>query len=334
MPTCSRFAMGSDEHRKSCFSCFPGFLIHLVETIEQPTLRSSRIRRWLVHLWREWTTENWRPVSPAFAKPDPAKWNDTQITIAWIGHATVLINFFGIRILTDPVLFSRIGIRLPGFTVGPKRLTAPALEFDELPKVDIVLLSHAHFDHFDLRTLRRFDKDIRVITAPRTRDLLRWTRLREITELRWNERKSIETSAGEIKIVAFPVKHWGARRQRDTYRGYNGYLLERHDRRILFAGDTAFTNSFAELRKHAPVDLAIMSIGAYNPWIRSHATPEQAIEMANAAGAQFIMPVHHQTFRLSFEPFREPIERFTTALQDTPERIALREIGETFLLPP
>ena len=128
MPTCSRFAMGSDEHRKSCFSCFPGFLIHLVETIEQPTLRSSRIRRWLVHLWREWTTENWRPVSPAFAKPDPAKWNDTQITIAWIGHATVLINFFGIRILTDPVLFSRIGIRLPGFTVGPKRLTAPALE--------------------------------------------------------------------------------------------------------------------------------------------------------------------------------------------------------------
>ena len=81
------------------------------------------------------------------------------------------------------------------------------------------------------------------------------------------------------------------------------------------------------------IDLAIMSIGAYNPWIRSHCTPEQAIEMANAAGAQFVMPVHHQTFRLSFEPLREPIERFQAALQDAPERIALREIGETFVLP-
>jgi L-ascorbate metabolism protein UlaG (beta-lactamase superfamily) len=303
------------------------------EKLQQPTLGSSRVRRWLGHLWREWTVESWRPIAPASAKPQPTEWNDTQVTIAWIGHATVLINFFGIRILTDPVLFSRIGIRLPGFTVGPKRLTAPALEFDELPKIDIVLLSHAHFDHFDLRTLRRFDKDTRVITAPRTGDLLRWTRLHDITELRWNEQKSIETSAGKINIAAFPVKHWGARRQRDTYRGYNGYLLERNNRRILFAGDTALTNSFADLGKCGRIDLAIMSIGAYNPWIRSHCTPEQAIEMANAAGAQFIMPVHHQTFRLSFEPFREPITRFEEALRTHPERIALSEIGETFVLP-
>jgi L-ascorbate metabolism protein UlaG (beta-lactamase superfamily) len=76
-----------------------------------------------------------------------------------------------------------------------------------------------------------------------------------------------------------------------------------------------------------------MSIGCYNPWIQSHCTPEQAIEMANAAGAKFVMPVHHQTFRLSFEPFREPIERFEAALRNEPERIALREIGETFVLP-
>jgi L-ascorbate metabolism protein UlaG (beta-lactamase superfamily) len=76
-----------------------------------------------------------------------------------------------------------------------------------------------------------------------------------------------------------------------------------------------------------------MSIVAYNPWIQSHCTPEQAIEMANAAGAQFIMPVHHQTFRLSFEPFHEPIERFENALRDQPERMAVREIGETFVLP-
>ena len=260
-------------------------------------------------------------------------WSDAQVTLAWLGHATVLINFFGIKILTDPTLFPRVGIRLPGFTIGPKRLTAPALEVHELPNVDLVLLSHAHFDHLDLRTLRCFDESTRVITARATRDLLKGTRFSHITELDWGQRKSLSTDAGEIEITAFPVKHWGARTQRDTYRGYNGYLIERSGHRIIFAGDTAMTENFADLRRHGPIDIAIMSIGAYNPWIHSHCSPEQAIEMANAAGARFIMPVHHQTFRLSFEPLREPIERFEAALRKSPERIALREIGETFVLP-
>ncbi len=305
---------------------------------------SSRVRRWVRHLWREWTVESFRPIAPAFAKPHPAEWSDARVTAAWLGHATVLINFFGIKILTDPVLFPRIGIRIPFlFTIGPKRLTAPALTFDELPKIDIILLSHAHFDHIDTRTLHRlsrrsrakadFNASTKVITAPHTRDLLRWTRLRDITELRWGERKTIAHSLGKIDIMAVRLKHWGARLQRDDYRGYNGYLIERNSRRILFSGDTAFTETFAELRENGPIDLAIFSIAAYNPWIRSHCTPEQAIEMANAAGAQFIMPVHHQTFRLSFEPSREPIERFQAALRDQPERIALSEIGETFVLP-
>jgi L-ascorbate metabolism protein UlaG (beta-lactamase superfamily) len=253
--------------------------------------------------------------------------------VAWLGHATVLINFFGIKILTDPALFPRVGIRLPGLTIGPKRLTAPALTVGELPKVDVILLSHAHFDHFDLRTLHRFDSSTRIVTAPRTSDLLRWTRLRDVTELRWGERASIKTAAGHADIVAFRVKHWGARVQRDTYRGYNGYMIERGGRQIIFGGDTALTESFAELRKNGRVDLAIMSIGCYNPWIRTHCNPEQAVQMADDAGAEFIMPVHHQTFRLSFEPFREPIERFEAVLRKTPERIALREIGETFVLP-
>ena len=347
-----------------------------MEASERPTLRSSRVRRWLGHLLREWTIESWRPVAPAFAKPNPENWSNAQVTLAWLGHATVLINFFGVKILTDPVLFPRIGIRLPGFTIGPKRLTAPALQFQELPKIDLILLSHAHFDHLDLRTLRCFDENTRVVTARATRDLLRRTRLGDITEFEWGESKTLQTVAGDIEITAFAVKHWGARKQRDTYRGYNGYLLERNQRQIIFAGDTAMTDSFAELRGRGEiakpgsagqplqftrnatsaeatrrgwatqpvestgcpsgakrVDLAIMSIGAYNPWIHSHCTPEQAIDMANAAGARFIMPVHHQTFRLSFEPFREPIERFVAALGNTPERIALREIGETFVLP-
>jgi L-ascorbate metabolism protein UlaG (beta-lactamase superfamily) len=303
---------------------------------DQASIRSAPVRRWVAHLWREWTIESWRPIAPAFAKPEPSKWSDARVTAAWIGHATVLINVFGITILTDPVLFPRIGIRLPGFTIGPKRLTAPALQFHELPRIDLILLSHAHFDHFDLRTLRRFNKNTTVVTAPNTADLLRWTRLRDITELCWGEQKSLNTVAGAVSITAFEVKHWGARTQRDTHRGYNGYLIEsraRGKRRILFGGDTAMTDSFAKLRHDGEIDLAIMSIGAYNPWIQSHCTPEQAVAMATAAGARFIMPVHHQTFRLSFEPLREPIERFQAALSETPERIALREIGQMFALP-
>ena len=300
---------------------------------QQPTLRTSRVRRWLGHLFREWTIESWRPIAPAFAKPKPQNWSDAQVTLAWLGHATVLINFFGIKILTDPVLFPRIGISLPGFTIGPKRLIAPALQVDELPKIDVILLSHAHFDHLDLRTLRCFHANTSVITARTTRDLLKRTRFREVTELDWGENKTLNTPAGEIDVSAFRVKHWGARKQRDTYRGYNGYVVERNGRRIIFAGDTAMTDTFAELRGRGAIHLAIMSIAAYNPWIHSHCSPEQAVEMANAAGAQFIVPVHHQTFRLSFEPFREPIERFEAALSNSPKRIALREIGETFVLP-
>src|SRR5438094_3685528 len=144
-----------------------------VDAPEQPTLHSRRVRRWLGHLWREWTVESWRPVAPAFAKPEPLKWNDAQVTAAWIGHATVLINFFGITILTDPVLFPRIGIRLPGLTIGPKRLTAPALQFHELPGTDLILLAHAPFAHFDLSQLHRLETDTSVITTPNTADSLR-----------------------------------------------------------------------------------------------------------------------------------------------------------------
>jgi L-ascorbate metabolism protein UlaG (beta-lactamase superfamily) len=300
----------------------------------KPSYRNPHVRRWASHLWREAILKSWHPIAPAFAKPNPSQWSDRQVTAAWLGHATVLINFSGINILTDPVLFPRIGIRIPFlFTIGPKRLTAPALTVDELPRIDIVLLSHAHFDHLDWRTLSYLDPATKVITAPRTRDLLNWTRLRDITELGWDEGQLIETAAGIIKITAVPVRHWGARMQHDDYRGYNAYLIERNGRRVLFGGDTAFTDQFVEVRQHGPVDLAVFSIAAYNPWIRTHADPEQAIRMANDAGARFIMPIHHQTFRLSFEPFREPIERFKTALRDQPERIALREIGETFVLP-
>ena len=229
-----------------------------------PSVSRSRARRWIAHLWREWTIESWRPIAPAFAHPVPNKWSNNQLTASWLGHSTVLINFFGITIITDPVLFPRIGIRIPFlFNIGPKRLTKPALKPDELPPIDLVLLSHAHFDHIDTRTLHRISKRsdtgfqpvshrqdacaTKVVTAPNTRDLLRWMRFREVTELRWGESHELQTDRGSLHIRAIRVNHWGARLRNDNYRGYNGYVIERNNRRIIFGGDTAMTDSFAEL---------------------------------------------------------------------------------------
>jgi L-ascorbate metabolism protein UlaG (beta-lactamase superfamily) len=128
------------------------------------------------------------------------------------------------------------------------------------------------------------------------------------------------------------MRHWGARVVRDTWRGYAGFVLEREGRRLLIAGDTAMTPVFRAHRRFGPFDAAVMPIGAYDPWIWAHCTPEQAVSMADAAAARLIVPVHHKSFRLSHEPFQEPIERLQQALAGEPERLALSEIGQTALI--
>ena len=128
------------------------------------------------------------------------------------------------------------------------------------------------------------------------------------------------------------VRHWGARVQRDTWRGYGGFVLEREGRRLLIGGDTAETAAFREHRRFGPFDAAIMPIGAYDPWIRNHCTPEQAVMMADAAGARLFAPVHHQSFALSREPVTEPIERTEEMLGAERDRLAWREIGQTLVV--
>jgi L-ascorbate metabolism protein UlaG (beta-lactamase superfamily) len=277
--------------------------------------------------WRRVSEDLKREVEPAAYRPRVAEWPQTGLSAAWIGHSTVLLSIDGFTILTDPVLSTRIGIKLGVMTVGLKRLVAPALAMAELPRPDLILLSHAHMDHFDLPTLRRLEnRQTQVITAVNTSDLLRVGRYSSVRELAWNE----SARAGPVLVRAIEVNHWGARMRSDHYRSYNGYLLEAGAHRVLFAGDTAYTNAFASIRSSKPVDLAIMPIGAYDPWIRVHCNPEQAIAMANEAGAEFILPVHHRTFQLSQEPREEPMERLLAAARGAEHRVALREIGQEF----
>jgi L-ascorbate metabolism protein UlaG (beta-lactamase superfamily) len=248
---------------------------------------------------------------------------------AWLGHSTVLLKLDGTTILTDPVLGDRVGLSFGPMTVGLKRLVAPALRVPQLPKIDVVLLSHAHMDHFDLATLRALEnRGTTVVTAARTSDLLRTRRYAGVKELRWGER----TRVGPVGLRAFEVNHWGARMHGDTYRGYNGYLIEAGRYRVLFGGDTAATTAFRALRSSRRIDLAIMPVGAYDPWIRYHCTPEQAWQMGNDAGAEMFLPVHHQTFPLSREPRHEPIERLYGAAGKEPERIGIQRIGQEMKL--
>lgn len=279
--------------------------------------------------WRIWLTDWNRPVFPAPRRPRPEQWPDHGLHIAWLGHATVLIKIDGFTILTDPALETRVGLDFGPWKLGIKRLVEPALDWSELPRIDLLLLSHAHMDHWDIPSLRHLERHRPpVVTAWETSDLLRPNHYRTVRELRWGD----VCHVGPVRIRAFEVNHWGARWRTDTYRGYNGYLIESERFRLLFAGDTAWTPAFRQLRSSQPIQVAIMPVGAYNPWIRYHCTPEQAVRMANDAGAEWIVPVHHRTFRLSDEPVHEPLERTLNAVQPHPERVVIREIGEEFHL--
>ncbi len=209
---------------------------------------------------------------------------------------------------------------------------ARALAPEELPEIDLVLVSHAHFDHLDTPSLAAVRGKPVAVMASQTSDLLPCGNYSSVTELRWSESTRVVTRHGDAQVRAIEVKHWGARLQRDTYRGYTGFIVEREGRKLLIGGDTASTGVFADHRRFGPFEAAIMPIGAYDPWIRNHCTPEQAVTMADAAGARLFVPVHHQSFQLSREPFFEPIERAQGALAAERDRLALREVGETVVI--
>jgi L-ascorbate metabolism protein UlaG (beta-lactamase superfamily) len=279
--------------------------------------------------WERYSQDRKRSVLDAPHEPHPARWDDAGLHAAWLGHSSVLLKIEGVTLLTDPVFSRRVGLNVGPLTLGLKRIVAPALSQAKTPRPDIVLLSHGHMDHFDLPSLRALENSrTDVVTASKTSDLLRVRKYAGVHELGWGE----EIRLGDVTVRAFQVNHWGARVRSDTFRGFNGYVIETPRYRVLFGGDTAMTDSFRAVRTRRGIDLAIMPIGAYNPWLHAHCTPEQALSMAQDAGAEWILPVHHQTFHLSNEPYLEPLERFVTALGSAPERAALTGIGQEFHL--
>lgn len=265
-----------------------------------------------------------RPPPAPRLRPDLAGWADHGLAAVWLGQATVLLRIGGMTVLTDPVFSSRVGVGLGLCTGGPRRLVAPPLKIRELPKIDLLLISHAHFDHLDRPTLARLPKNVPVVTASLTRDLVGDLGFRRVAELGWGESLQL----GPLKVIAHEVAHWGARTFYDHHRGYNAYTIEAGPRRVLFGGDTAYQEDFKGL---GSVDLAILGIGAYDPYVRAHATPEQAWAMADHARAERILPMHHSTFRLSLEPVHEPIERLLSVAGPAMDRVIAEEIGQLWI---
>jgi L-ascorbate metabolism protein UlaG (beta-lactamase superfamily) len=273
-------------------------------------------------------------------KPEPLNWKDYDLTISWIGHSTTLINFYGKWIVTDPVLFDRVGVSFFGGVIGPARLTPPALTVNEFPKPDLILVSHAHMDHMDYSTLKAFAKkypdQIDIVVAYLTRDVIDGLPWKSITVLDWGQEKIVN----DVRIKANEVKHFGWRYpwERDRSRGYmkdgrsyNSYLIEYKNKKVLFGGDTAITDKLRPLRDEN-IDVAIMPIGAYNPWKWNHANPEEALQMANEIGAKYFIPIHTKTFKQSNEPFGEAIDWVKRSAPDHNIKLGLDEIGQTFIL--
>lgn len=264
------------------------------------------------------------PPPPARYTPDLTNWSRHDLAAVWLGHATVLLRVGGKTVLTDPVLSHRVGLGLGLVTGGPRRLVAPALAVKQLPPLDLILISHAHFDHLDRPTLMRLPKTVPVVAARHTADLIADLGF-PVTELAWGDAATV---AG-LRVTAHPVKHWGARTFYDRHRGYNAYLIETGQtpprRRVLYGGDTAYHDAFAAL---APVDLAILGIGAYDPYVAAHATPEQAWDMARQCRAAHVLPMHHSTFRLSHEPAGEPMQRLLAAAGTDAAKVVVRDVGQ------
>ncbi len=266
-------------------------------------------------------------IAPAPQRPDLHSWSDGRLTISWLGHATVLMNFHGSWVVTDPALERRIGIGRGLAKLGPRRLIQPALRAHELPPLHAILLSHAHMDHTDLGTLRRLPASTPVVVQTGNADLVR--RFDRVEELAWGESTVIDG----LRIESTEARHWGARMITDTQRGFGGYLLQKNGCTVLFAGDTAYTDVLTPLGRRGRIDLAILPIGAYDPWIANHASPEQAWSMFKALGAEYVLPVHHSTFRLSRESADEPISRFLAVAAEESWRVVGTEIGATATIP-
>ena len=240
--------------------------------------------------------------------------------IGWIGHATFLIKLGNTTIITDPVFSKNAGPLI----FGPKRYTEPALNLNELPKIDLFLLTHNHYDHQDMSTIRKFPyKDTKVFTALKLGKYFTKHHFKNVQELDWYQ----EVKFNDLKITFLPAVHWSKRSLTDTNKTlWGSFLIEYAGKKIFFACDTGYGNIYKKIGKEfGPIDLTMINIGAYDfrPMFEKsiyHTSPEEALQAAQDLKSKKVLGTHWGTFVLSLEPIMEPPKRF----QDNAEKFGFK----------
>lgn len=219
-----------------------------------------------------------------------------QVAITWIGHASFLIQFNDLNVLIDPNFANWLFLL--------KRIKRSGLRINHLPPIDLVLLTHAHFDHFHRPTLRKLPHPKIAVMPWGVGDLAQNLGFERVVELEWWE----SFGRQNWKVTLTPSKHWGARTLHDGHRGYGGFVLEHQGRKIYHAGDSAYFDGFTEIGKRIGPDVALLPIGAYHPesFRHVHMGPDEAMKAFRDMHARWLVPMHYGTFRLAFEEMDEP----------------------------
>ncbi len=270
----------------------------------QPLTAVPRMLREQGTPWPRWIDEPRRLPVPRGNAP---------AAVTFIGHSTFLIQTEAGNLLTDPMYSKRAG---PLNVAGPRRVRPPGVAFDDLPPIAVVLVSHNHYDHCDLPTLRHLARrfDPIAVTPLGNAALLRSAGLRRIEALDWWE----STRATPLPVALTPAHHFSARGILDRNRAlWSGFVIEAGDRRIYFAGDTAYAPFFTDIpRRLGTIDLALLPIGAYEPrwFMRSvHMNPEEAVQAHLDLGSPESLGMHFGTFQLTAEGIDEPLRALAEA---------------------
>lgn len=232
--------------------------------------------------------------------------------IVWIGHATFLIKLGDTTIITDPVFSKNTG----PLTFGPKRYVDPAIKLDEVPKTDLLLLTHNHYDHLDASAIRNFPhKNTKVLLPLKLSKYFK--RFKDVNELDWYDEIQVNK---DIKVTLLPAVHWSKRSLWDTNKTlWGNFLIEYKGKKILFASDTGYGNIYKELgNKYGPIDVTFINIGAYNFYPMMpvkdksiyHTNPEEALQIGKDLNSKKVVGMHWGTVVLSLEPIMEPPKRF------------------------
>jgi L-ascorbate metabolism protein UlaG (beta-lactamase superfamily) len=302
-----------------------------------PRVRAAKGLRDFIRWQRTRRTTPWPRWRDNTATPQlPARLESGELAFTFVNHITFLVQFSGLNVLTDPVWSERVS---PVSWAGPKRVRSPGLGFEQLPRIDLVLISHNHYDHLDLDTLQRLERAHQplFVTCLGNRAFLAQHGLGRVTELDWWD--AIPVGSG--RVLCTPAQHWSGRGLSDRNRTlWGGFVIEVSDRTVYFAGDTGYCAQFSEIRsRYGVVDVALLPIGAYEPrWFmqEQHMNPDEAVRAHLDLGTRLSIATHFGCFQLTDEGIDDPVRELGVALRThevAPAQFRVLETGETLRLP-